>query len=53
MNLISVEQLTQIVVVTAMTTKTGMMGRRRLCLARLETHRFVGDLAMVELSEKV
>jgi hypothetical protein len=54
MNLITVAQLTPVVVVTAMTTtKTGMMGKRRFYHVRLETHHFVRDLGMVELTEKV
>jgi len=55
MNLIVVEQLTQIFVATAMAAKTGMMEKRRFYLVRLETHHFVGDLGMVdsELTETV
>ena len=54
MNLTSVEQLTQVVGVTAVTTKvTGMMGKRRFYHVRLERLHFVGDLWMVELTEKV
>lgn len=55
MNLTIVEQLTQVVGVTAMTPKrvvTGMMEKRRFYHARLEMLHFVWDLWMVELTEK-
>lgn len=53
MNLIAVVQQTPVAVVTAMTPKTGLMGKRRFYLVGLETQHFVRDLGMVELAEKV